>query len=98
MKAIPTGTDGNIIIPTTASGPQGPTGQVANTNTTAFLVNGGGDGNQIGFDPQFAQDAPDPLALQNTCGNQTTDKPRAKPDHTERGNVMARQVKKWTLK
>jgi uncharacterized protein (TIGR03118 family) len=49
MKAIPTGTDGNIIIPTTASGPQGPTGQVANTNTTAFLVNGGGDGNSAHF-------------------------------------------------
>jgi uncharacterized protein (TIGR03118 family) len=48
MKVSPTGTDGNIIIPTTASGPQGPTGQVANTNTTAFLVNGG-DGNSAHF-------------------------------------------------
>jgi len=49
MKAAPAGTDGNIIIPTTASGPQGPTGQVANTNTSAFLVNGGGDGNSAHF-------------------------------------------------
>src|SRR5690349_20158674 len=31
-KAAPAGTDGNIEIPTTASGPQGPTGQVNNTN------------------------------------------------------------------
>ena len=32
---------GNIAIPTTASGPQGPTGTVANSNGTSFLVNGG---------------------------------------------------------
>jgi hypothetical protein len=31
---------GNIAIPTTAA-PQGPTGQVANTNTSSFPVNGG---------------------------------------------------------
>ena len=48
-KAAPPGTDGNIIIPTTTSGPQGPTGQVANTNTSAFLVNGGGDSNSAHF-------------------------------------------------
>ena len=48
-KAAPAGTDGNIIIPTTTSGAQGPTGQVANTNTTAFLVNGGGDSNSAHF-------------------------------------------------
>jgi uncharacterized protein (TIGR03118 family) len=35
---------GNIAIPTTATGPQGPTGQVANTNTLSFPVNNGGDG------------------------------------------------------
>jgi uncharacterized protein (TIGR03118 family) len=43
-KAKPTGTDGNIIIPTTASGPQGPTGQVNNTNTSAFLITNGDGG------------------------------------------------------
>jgi uncharacterized protein (TIGR03118 family) len=37
-KAAPAGTDGNIEIPTTASGPQGPTGQVNNTNTSSFPV------------------------------------------------------------
>jgi len=41
MKVSPMGTNGNIAIPTTASGPQGPTGQVANTNTSSFPVNGG---------------------------------------------------------
>jgi uncharacterized protein (TIGR03118 family) len=41
MKAMPMGTDGNIGIPTSGSGPaQGPTGQVANTDTSSFLVNG----------------------------------------------------------
>jgi uncharacterized protein (TIGR03118 family) len=29
-----------VSIPTTTSGPQGPTGQVSNTNTSSFLVNG----------------------------------------------------------
>jgi uncharacterized protein (TIGR03118 family) len=48
-KATPAGTDGNIIIPTTAIGPQGPTGQVANTNTTAFLVGNGGDNGSAHF-------------------------------------------------
>ena len=32
---------GFVGIPTTASGPQGPTGQVSNSNTTTFLVDGG---------------------------------------------------------
>jgi hypothetical protein len=32
-KAAPAGTDGNIAIPTTAAGPQGPTGQVFNSGT-----------------------------------------------------------------
>lgn len=36
--------DGFVKIPTTAVGPQGPTGQVNNTNTTSFLVGNGGDG------------------------------------------------------
>jgi uncharacterized protein (TIGR03118 family) len=31
---------GFVAIPTTASGPQGPTGQVNNTNTSSFLING----------------------------------------------------------
>jgi len=35
---------GNVAIPTTGAGPQGPTGQVNNTNTTAFLVGNGGNG------------------------------------------------------
>src|SRR5262245_1775966 len=37
-KAAPPMTNGNIVIPTTASGPQGPTGQVNNTNTSSFPV------------------------------------------------------------
>jgi uncharacterized protein (TIGR03118 family) len=39
---------GNIAIPTTAAGPQGPTGQVANT-TSSFPVGMGGDGNAAHF-------------------------------------------------
>jgi uncharacterized protein (TIGR03118 family) len=35
---------GFVAIPTTASGPQGPTGQVNNTNASSFLVGNGGDG------------------------------------------------------
>ena len=34
---------GNVAIPTTAAGPQGPTGQVNNTNTSSFPVGKGGD-------------------------------------------------------
>jgi uncharacterized protein (TIGR03118 family) len=44
-KMSPPGSDGNIVIPTTASGPQGPTGQVANP-TSSFLVGGMGGDNQ----------------------------------------------------
>ena len=40
---------GNIAIPTTASGPQGPTSQVSNINTASFLVNNGGDGKSAHF-------------------------------------------------
>jgi uncharacterized protein (TIGR03118 family) len=51
MKVAPAGTNGNIAIPTTASGPQGPTGQVANTNTSSFPVSvaSGGDGASAHF-------------------------------------------------
>jgi uncharacterized protein (TIGR03118 family) len=38
-----------VAIPTTASGPQGPTGQVNNANTSCFPVNNGGDGNSARF-------------------------------------------------
>jgi uncharacterized protein (TIGR03118 family) len=48
-KAAPAGTNGNILIPQTASGPQGPTGQVANTNTSSFLVANGGNGASANF-------------------------------------------------
>ena len=40
---------GYIAIPTTAAGPQGPTGQVNNTNTASFPVGNGGDGNSAHF-------------------------------------------------
>jgi len=35
---------GFVAIPTTPHGPQGPTGQVSNTNTSSFPVDNGGDG------------------------------------------------------
>jgi uncharacterized protein (TIGR03118 family) len=40
---------GFVAIPTTANGPQGPTGQVSNTNTASFPVNNGGDGGSAHF-------------------------------------------------
>ena len=40
---------GNIMIPMTASGPQGPTGQVNNSNTSSFPVGNGGDGGSAHF-------------------------------------------------
>jgi uncharacterized protein (TIGR03118 family) len=40
---------GDIGFPTTTSGPQGPTGAVANTNTSAFLVGNGGNGASAHF-------------------------------------------------
>jgi uncharacterized protein (TIGR03118 family) len=40
---------GFVAIPTTAAGPQGPTGQVNNVNTASFLVKNGGDGNFAHF-------------------------------------------------
>jgi uncharacterized protein (TIGR03118 family) len=52
MKVAPAGTDGNIAIPPPqAQGGLGPTGQVANTNTSAFPVSvaSGGDGGSAHF-------------------------------------------------
>ena len=40
---------GDVLIPTIATGPQGPTGQVNNTNTSSFLVGNGGDDNSAHF-------------------------------------------------
>jgi uncharacterized protein (TIGR03118 family) len=40
---------GFVKIPTTSAGPQGPTGQVNNSNTASFPVNGGGDGGSAHF-------------------------------------------------
>src|SRR5246500_252002 len=40
---------GFVLIPTTAQGPQGPTGQVSNSNALSFLVKNGGDGGPAHF-------------------------------------------------
>ena len=40
---------GFVLIPTTAQGPQGPSGQVNNTNASSFLVKNGGDGGPAHF-------------------------------------------------
>jgi len=40
---------GFVAIPTTATGPQGPTGQVNNTNPQCFPVGNGGNGNSAAF-------------------------------------------------
>jgi uncharacterized protein (TIGR03118 family) len=40
---------GFVAIPKTAQGPQGPTGQVNNVNTSSFPVDNGGDGNFAHF-------------------------------------------------
>jgi uncharacterized protein (TIGR03118 family) len=40
---------GFVAIPTTAAGPQGPTGQVSNTNASSFPVSKGGDGGSALF-------------------------------------------------
>jgi uncharacterized protein (TIGR03118 family) len=40
---------GFVAIPTTASGPQGPTGQVSNSNTASFPVGNGGNGSSAHF-------------------------------------------------
>src|SRR6516164_1609636 len=44
VTKVPIKGTGIVNIPTTAGGPQGPTGQVNNTNTKSFPVNHGGDG------------------------------------------------------
>jgi uncharacterized protein (TIGR03118 family) len=51
MKVSPAGTDGNIAIPPGGVGAVGPTGQVANTNTSSFPVSvaSGGDGASAHF-------------------------------------------------
>src|SRR5580704_12554921 len=46
-KASPAGTNGNIAIP--PAGISGPTGQVANTNTSSFAVGNGGNGASANF-------------------------------------------------
>src|SRR5215469_11525225 len=49
VSKVPINGNGIVKIPTTAAGPQGPTGQVNNTNTSSFPVNNGGDGNSAHF-------------------------------------------------
>jgi uncharacterized protein (TIGR03118 family) len=41
--------NGLVAIPTTAGGPQGPTGQVSNSNPSSFPVDFGGNGNSAHF-------------------------------------------------
>lgn len=41
--------DGFVLIPTTSGGPQGPTGQVNNSNAASFPVKNGGDGGSARF-------------------------------------------------
>jgi len=48
-KAAPLNTDGNIVIPPGGSGAVGPTGQVANTNTSSFAVGNGGNNASANF-------------------------------------------------
>jgi uncharacterized protein (TIGR03118 family) len=50
-KAAPAGTNGNILIPPGGVGAVGPTGQVANTNTSSFPVSvaSGGNGASASF-------------------------------------------------
>jgi uncharacterized protein (TIGR03118 family) len=48
-KASPAGTNGNILIPPGGVGAIGPTGQVANTNTSSFSVGNGGNGASAAF-------------------------------------------------
>jgi hypothetical protein len=49
VTKVPINGTGIVNIPMTGSGPQGPTGQVSNTNTSSFLVGNGGDGNPAHF-------------------------------------------------
>ena len=48
-KAAPLNTDGNIVVPPGGIGAVGPTGQVANTNTSSFAVGNGGNGASASF-------------------------------------------------
>jgi uncharacterized protein (TIGR03118 family) len=48
VSKVPINGTGIVNIPTTAAGPQGPTGQVANTSSS-FAVGNGGDGNSALF-------------------------------------------------
>jgi uncharacterized protein (TIGR03118 family) len=48
-KTIINPPSGFVAIPTTASGPQGPTGSVSNVNTASFLVGNGGNGASAHF-------------------------------------------------
>jgi uncharacterized protein (TIGR03118 family) len=49
VTAVNPPTNGDIAIPTTASGPQGPTGTVGNLNATSFAVGNGGNGAAANF-------------------------------------------------
>ena len=49
VSKVPINGNGIVNIPTTATGPQGPTGQVNNTNTSSFPVKNGGDGGSAHF-------------------------------------------------
>jgi uncharacterized protein (TIGR03118 family) len=49
VSKVPINGNGIVNIPKTAAGPQGPTGQVNNTNTSSFPVKNGGDGNSALF-------------------------------------------------
>ncbi len=49
ISKVPINGNGIVNIPKTAAGPQGPTGQVSNTNTSSFPVNNGGDGGSAHF-------------------------------------------------
>jgi uncharacterized protein (TIGR03118 family) len=51
VSKVPINGSGIVNIPTTATGPQGPTGQVNNTNTSSFPVSvgSGGDGGSAHF-------------------------------------------------
>jgi uncharacterized protein (TIGR03118 family) len=49
MKVLINPPADDVLIPKTAGGPQGPTGQVNNSNTSSFPVNHGGDGGSAHF-------------------------------------------------
>jgi uncharacterized protein (TIGR03118 family) len=49
VSKVPINGNGIVNIPKTAAGPQGPTGQVSNTNDSSLLVGNGGDGKSAHF-------------------------------------------------